>query len=240
MNLNYAINKKGKPEYFEFGKFKFPIGKKTYVMGILNITPDSFSDGGRYNDLFSALKKAGEMVNEGADIIDVGGESTRPGHKEISTDEEIERVIPVIERLVKEIDVPVSIDTSKAEVAQKALLAGASIVNDVWGLQKDPELAGVISEYNAGIIMMHNQSHKNYNELMGDIIYFLMKSIEIAEKAGVARERMALDPGIGFGKTLEQNLEVMKRLNELERFEFAHPFRYLKKVIYWKYSKPAC
>ena len=138
MKLNYDVNGNGKPEYFEFGKFKFPIGKRTYVMGILNITPDSFSDGGRYNDPGSALKKAKEMVKEGADIIDVGGESTRPGHMEISTDEEIERVIPVIERLVKEIDVPVSIDTSKAKVAQKALLAGASIVNDVWGLQKDP------------------------------------------------------------------------------------------------------
>ena len=130
-------------------------------MAILNITPDSFSDGGKYYDPGAAVRKAKEMVNEGADIIDVGGESTRPGHTEISADEEIERVIPVISGLIKEINVPVSIDTSKALVAHKALLAGAGIVNDVWGLQKDPELAGVISKYKAGVVMMHNQLIKH-------------------------------------------------------------------------------
>lgn len=208
-----------KTKYFEFRKEKLPIGNKTYVMGILNITPDSFSDGGKYNDLESAIKKAKQMVIDGADIIDIGGESTRPGHEEIPPEEEIKRVVPVIEKLKKEINVPISIDTSKAIVAEKALLAGAHIVNDVWGLQKDSELAGVISKFGAGVIMMHNQVDKVYKDLMKDILTFLSSSIEIAAKAGITREQMAIDPGIGFGKTLEQNLEVMRKLKELEILE---------------------
>ncbi|MCX7920783.1 MAG: dihydropteroate synthase [Clostridia bacterium] len=206
---------KGKPEAFECGKFKLAIGEKTYVMGILNVTPDSFSDGGRFNSIESAVKKAKEMVQEGADIIDVGGESTRPGHEPINALEEIGRVAPVIERLVREIDVPISVDTSKAVVAEKALQAGAHIVNDVWGMQKDPAIAEVVSRFGAGVVMMHNQDDRNYSDLMGDIIKFLRKSIEIAEKAGIGRESMAIDPGIGFGKGLEHNLEVMRRLREL-------------------------
>jgi len=189
---------KGKPEYFECGKYRLPIGEKTYVMGILNVTPDSFSDGGKYLDIDSAVKRAREMVDEGADIIDVGGESTRPGHQPVDALEEINRVIPVIERLSKELNVPISVDTSKAQVAEKALCAGACIVNDVWGLQRDPDMAEVVSKHGAGVIMMHNSDTKEYKDLMGDIIRFLRKSVEIAEKAGITRENMVIDPGIGL------------------------------------------
>lgn len=205
----------GKPEYFECGKHKLPIGEKTYIMGILNITPDSFSDGGKFNNLESAVKRAKHMIENGADIIDIGGESTRPGHKPVDAIEEINRVVPVIEALAKEINVPISVDTSKAIVADKALNAGARIVNDVWGLQKDPELADVVARYSAGVVMMHNQDNSEYSDLMGDIVKFLRKSIEIAEKAGIRRENMVVDPGIGFGKNLDHNLEVMRRLKEL-------------------------
>ncbi len=205
----------GKPEYFECGKHKLPIGEKTYIMGILNVTPDSFSDGGKYNNLESAVKRAKHMIENGADIIDVGGESTRPGHQTVDAIEEINRVVPVIEALAKELNVPVSVDTSKAVVADKALEAGAHIVNDVWGLQKDPGIAEVVAKYNAGVVMMHNQESREYKELMGDIIKFLRRSIEIAEKAGIRRENMVVDPGIGFGKNLDHNLEVMRRLKEL-------------------------
>lgn len=205
----------GKPEYFECGKYKLPIGEKTYIMGILNVTPDSFSDGGKYNNVESAVKRAKEMVEHGADIIDVGGESTRPGHQPVDAIEEINRVVPVIEVLAKELNVPISVDTSKAVVADRALKAGAHIVNDVWGLQKDEALAEVIARYGAGVVMMHNNNNCEYHDLMGDIIKFLRKSIEIAEKTGIRRENMVVDPGIGFGKNLNHNLEVMRRLKEL-------------------------
>ncbi|TYQ16842.1 UNVERIFIED_CONTAM: dihydropteroate synthase [Acetivibrio alkalicellulosi] len=205
----------GKPEYFECGKHKLPIGEKTYVMGILNVTPDSFSDGGKFLKLDSAVKRAIDMVENGADIIDVGGESTRPGYESVDILEEINRVVPVIEKITKEINVPVSVDTSKALVAEKAIMAGASIVNDVWGLQKDDNMAEVISKAGAGVVMMHNSYKKEYADIMGDIIRFLRRSIEIGEKAGIRRESMCIDPGIGFGKTLEHNLETMRRLKEL-------------------------
>ncbi|MCX7708752.1 MAG: dihydropteroate synthase [Clostridia bacterium] len=205
----------GKPKNFECGKYTLPIGEKTYVMGILNVTPDSFSDGGRFNSIDGAVKRAREMVEEGADIIDIGGESTRPGYAPVDALEEINRVVPVIEKLSKEVSVPISVDTSKALVAEKALQAGAHIVNDVWGLQRDPGMAEVIARYEAGIVMMHNQEEKVYQDVMGDIIKFLRKSIELAERAGVRTECMVVDPGIGFGKTLEHNLEAMRRLKEL-------------------------
>lgn len=207
---------KGKPEHFECGKFKLAIGEKTYVMGILNVTPDSFSDGGKYNNIDFAVRKAKEMAAEGADIIDIGGESTRPGHEAVDVLEEIGRVVPVVERLSKELDIPISVDTSKALVAEKALQAGAHIINDVWGLQREPLIAEVAAKYGAGVVMMHNKEDKKYQDLMGDIIRFLRKSVEIAEKAGLSRENIAIDPGIGFGKTLENNLEVMRRLKELD------------------------
>ncbi|MDQ2086381.1 dihydropteroate synthase [Herbivorax sp. ANBcel31] len=205
----------GKPKFFECGKYKLPIGEKTYVMGILNVTPDSFSDGGEYSNLDGAVRRAIDMVKNGADIIDVGGESTRPGYEPVDPLAEINRVAPVIEKIVKEINVPVSVDTSKALVAEKAIEAGASIVNDVWGLQKDKNMAEVISKTGSGVVMMHNSDKKEYKDLMGDIIRFLRESIEIAENAGVRRESIVIDPGIGFGKTLQHNLDVMRRLKEL-------------------------
>ncbi len=204
------------PGLFECGGFRLPMRRKTYVMGILNITPDSFSDGGKYDDTEAAVKRAKEMVEDGAHMIDVGGESTRPGYEPVDPSEEVRRVVPVIKRLSAEISVPISIDTSKAVVAREALKAGAHIVNDIWGLQGDKAMAGVVSDYKAGVIMMHNKNDKDYKDLMGDIIKFLLESISIAEKAGVKRECMAVDPGIGFGKTAEDNIGVLRRLKELE------------------------
>jgi len=204
-----------KPGYFECGKYRLPIGKKTYIMGILNVTPDSFSDGGSYKSVDEAVNRAKEMISQGAHIIDVGGESTRPGYTPVDVSEEIARVVPVIERLVKETDVPISIDTHKAAVAEKALQAGAHIVNDIWGLQKDPLMAETAAKYGAAVIVMHNQDEKVYNNLMDDIVNFLRRSIEIAEKAGIKSNSIMVDPGIGFGKTFEQNLETMRRLSEL-------------------------
>ncbi|NNG68016.1 dihydropteroate synthase [Caldanaerobacter subterraneus] len=192
------------------------IGKRTYIMGILNMTPDSFSDGGKYNTLEKGIERALQMIEEGADIIDVGGESTRPGYTPVDEEEEIRRVIPVIERLSKISDVIISVDTMKANVALRALEAGAHIVNDVWGLQKDPKMAEVVAKYKAGVVMMHNSISAEYDDVVKSIIEFLKKSIEIAEKAGIERNQMIVDPGIGFGKTLEHNLEVMNRLEELK------------------------
>lgn len=226
----------GKPKYFECGKYKLPIGEKTYVMGILNVTPDSFSDGGKYTNLDKAIKRAIDMVENGADIIDVGGESTRPEYQHafqtinpgidaggestrpgyVDPFDEISRVVPVIEKLTKEINVPISVDTSKAIVAEKAIMAGACIINDIWGMQKDENMAEVVSKTGAGVIIMHNSDSTEYTDLMGDIIGFLKKSIKMAENAGVRRESIAVDPGIGFAKTLEHNLEVMRRLKELD------------------------
>jgi dihydropteroate synthase len=200
---------------FECGKFKFALGDKTYLMGILNVTPDSFSDGGLYHGRETAIRRAGKMIAEGADIIDIGGESTRPGYEPVEPSEEADRVVPVIECIVKEYDIPVSIDTSKAYVAEKALEAGACIVNDVWGLQKDPLMAGAISRCGAGVILMHNQQDKDYRDLMGNITGFLRKSVKIAEESGIGRKSIIVDPGIGFAKKLEHNLEVIRRLKEL-------------------------
>lgn len=195
------------------------IGKRTYIMGILNMTPDSFSDGGKYNTLEKGIERALQMIAEGADIIDVGGESTRPGHTPVDEEEEMRRVIPVIEKLSKISNVIISVDTMKSNVALRALEAGAHIVNDVWGLQRDPKMAEVVAKYNAGVIMMHNSNVAEYEDVVKDIIKFLQKSIEIGGKAGIDKSQMVVDPGIGFGKTLDHNLEVMNRLEELKVLE---------------------
>jgi len=184
-------------------------------MGILNVTPDSFSDGGSYKSVEEAIKKAHQMVLDGADIIDIGGESTRPGFVPVDADEEVRRIIPVISRLKSELNVPVSVDTTKAVVAEKALAAGADIINDIWGLQKDPDMAKIVAEYDAGVIVMHNSSEAVNGDIMGGVNSFLRKSIRIAEKLGIPDQNIAIDPGIGFGKTHQQNLEVMRRLKEL-------------------------
>ena len=195
------------------------LGKKTLIMGILNVTPDSFSDGGRYNNLDSALEQAKKMIEDGADIIDIGGESTRLGHTQISVEEEIGRVVPVIEMLSKELDIVISIDTYKYQVAEAALKAGAHIINDIWGLQYDNgEMAKLAADYNVPVIAMHNQNGTEYNE---DIILsmrkFFERTYEISDKYGISRDNIILDPGIGigFGKGIEENIEVMARLEEL-------------------------
>ncbi|MDR1030110.1 MAG: dihydropteroate synthase [Treponema sp.] len=203
---------------FHCRNYEFPIGARTYIMGILNLTPDSFSDGGKYQDMEAAVERARQMVAEGADIIDLGGESTRPGFIPLDGETEIQRVVPVVERLVSELKVPISIDTTKAVVAKRALEAGAHIINDIWGLQKDPALAQVSAAFDAGVIIMHNSDSNQYQDLMGDIISFLGKSLEIAQDAGIKRKNLAVDPGIGFGKDLDQNLETMRRLRELQVF----------------------
>lgn len=193
------------------------LGKKTLIMGILNVTPDSFSDGGRYNNLDSALEQAKKMVEDGVDIIDIGGESTRPGHTQISEEEEIGRVVPVIEMLSKELDIIISIDTYKYQVAEAALKAGAHIINDIWGLQYDNgEMAKLAAEYNVPVIAMHNQNGTEYSE---DIILsmkkFFERTYEISDRYGISRDNIILDPGIGFGKGMEENIEVLARLEEL-------------------------
>lgn len=193
------------------------LGKRTLIMGILNVTPDSFSDGGRYNNLDSALEQAKKMIENGVDIIDIGGESTRPGHIQISVEEEIGRVVPVIEMLSKELDIVISIDTYKYQVAEAALKAGAHIINDIWGLQYDNgEMAKLAADYNVPVIAMHNQNGTEYSE---DIILsmrkFFERTYEISDRYGISRDNIILDPGIGFGKGMEENIEVMARLEEL-------------------------
>lgn len=197
--------------------YNLPLGKRTLIMGILNMTPDSFSDSGKFFDLDKAVRHAVEMVEQGADIIDIGGESTRPSHTPVSQEEELDRVIPVLQKLVKEIDVPISIDTYKAEVARQSLIEGAHIINDVWGFRAQPEIANVVARYpDVPVVLMHNQNGNQYNSMMDDILGFLKESAEMALAAGIAKENIILDPGIGFGKDTDQNLEVMHRLWEFK------------------------
>lgn len=202
---------------------RFNFGTKTYIMGVLNVTPDSFSDGGRFFDTKDAVRRGLEMASEGADIIDVGGESTRPGAKPVERAEEMERVIPVIAGLAKKIAIPISIDTRKSEVADGALKAGASIVNDVSGLKFDRYMAGVVSRHKAYLVVMHMkgepeymQVDPHYDDLMAEIIAGLKASVEIAAGEGIAKDRIIIDPGIGFGKTVEHNLEILNKLKELK------------------------
>lgn len=195
------------------GGKEFAAAGHTYIMGILNVTPDSFSDGGKYTTLDKALKHAEQMIREGADIIDIGGESTRPGHTLISDEEEKARVLPVIEAVKSRFDVPVSIDTYKSGVARAAVLAGADLVNDIWGLKYDEKLAGVIAEARVPCCLMHNRRTAEYKHFMTDCLNDLRETIAIAKKAGIEDEQMILDPGVGFGKTYEHNLIVMKHLD---------------------------
>lgn len=189
--------------------------KETFIMGILNVTPDSFSDGGKYNSVEAALAQAKKMVADGAKIIDVGGESTRPGYERISDEEEIARVVPVIKALVREVPAIISIDTYKSAVARAAIEAGAHIINDIWGAKADPEMASVAAHYHVPIILMHNRPHQIYKNYWSDFKEDLEESIAIVKKAGVPAEHIILDPGIGFVKNLEQSIETMQRLDEL-------------------------
>lgn len=198
----------------KIGNRVFDLTHHTYIMAILNMTPDSFSDGGSYATLDDALYRVEQMLAEGADVIDVGGESTRPGHAVIGDEEEIQRVTPVIEAITKRFDVPVSIDTYKSAVAKAALQSGAHMVNDIWGLQHDPAMAGVIAQAGAACCLMHNQQDTRYDNLLLECLETLRQSAKKAEQAGVPREHIMLDPGIGFGKTCAQNLALMGQLEQ--------------------------
>lgn len=189
--------------------------KETFIMGILNVTPDSFSDGGKYNSVEAALEQAKKMVADGAKIIDVGGESTRPGYERISDEEEIARVVPVIKALLREVPAIISIDTYKSAVARAAIEAGAHMINDIWGAKADPKMAFVAAQYHVPIILMHNRSNQIYKNYWNDFTSDIEESISIVKKAGVPDEHIILDPGIGFVKNLEQSIETMQRLNEL-------------------------
>ena len=202
----------------KIGNKEFILGERTYVMGILNVTPDSFSDGGKYNEVELALKKAEELINNGADIIDVGGESTRPNHTAVGIEEEINRVVPIIKAIKAKFDIPISIDTYKARTAEEAIKAGADLINDVWGFQKDKDMAKVAAKYDVPCILMHNREEIPYNNIIKDMKLDLCKSISIAQDAGVNRDNIILDPGIGFAKTYEENLIVMNHLEELKEF----------------------
>ena len=199
----------------EIGGRRFEWGHRAHVMGIVNVTPDSFSGDGLAGDPEAAIRRGLEMAAAGADILDVGGESTRPGHEPVSVDEELRRVLPVVGRLAAEAGVPVSIDTSKLEVAEAAVAAGATVVNDVWGLQRSPGIANLAARTGAGLVLMHNQEGHEYGDLLGEIESSLRKSLAAALAARVPRERIILDPGIGFGKTAEQNILVLRHLERL-------------------------
>jgi dihydropteroate synthase len=202
-------------------------GERTLLMGVLNVTPDSFSDGGKFFSPDQAVAHAAQMIAEGADIIDIGGESTRPGSDFVSEDEELRRVIPVIEKLAENSEIPISIDTTKPGVARAACEAGAAIINDISGLRFDPALAAVAQSTQAGLLLMHSRGTPRdmqqipfAADIFRDVVDGLHRSVSIAEQFGVARESIAIDPGIGFGKSVEQNLEIIRRLRELAQ-EFA-------------------
>lgn len=197
------------------GSYTLDFDKKTYVMGILNFTPDSFSDGGKFYGIEKAVEHAKRMVEQGADIIDIGGESTRPGYAVVSAEEELERVIPVIDAIKQAVDVPISIDTYKAKVAKYALEAGALIINDIWGAKADGNMARVAAEFNVPIILMHNRKERNYSYFIRDVMNDLYESIHLVKDAGVKDEKIILDPGIGFAKDYYENIEMMKNLDRL-------------------------
>ncbi|MBT2604780.1 dihydropteroate synthase [Bacillus sp. ISL-53] len=197
------------------GSFDLDYSNKTLIMGILNVTPDSFSDGGKYNRIDAALKHAERMVNDGADILDVGGESTRPNYERISDEEEIERVAPIIEAISRNIEVPISVDTYKSRVAEAAVKAGAHILNDIWGGKADSLMSKVAEEYKVPIILMHNRGNMEYGHFVRDVLQDLFESIMLVKDAGVKDENIILDPGIGFAKDLRLNLEMMRNLDKL-------------------------
>lgn len=197
------------------GTKDFPSGRRTYVMGILNVTPDSFSDGGKYTDIMLAVAQADRMIAAGADLIDVGGESTRPGHVKISEEEEIRRVVPVVRELKRRFDVPVSIDTYKSAVAEAALDAGADLLNDIWGFCADERMAELAAEYQVPVCLMHNRDNTDYKDFMKEVVGDLRESLAIAERHNIRKENIMLDPGVGFGKTYEQNLIILNHLEDI-------------------------
>lgn len=197
------------------GRREFDTSGNCYIMGILNVTPDSFSDGGRYNSIDTALYQTEKMLSEGMDLVDIGGESTRPGYTMISDEEEIQRVVPVIEAVKSRFDVPVSLDTYKYRVAEAGISAGADLINDIWGLKYDSgEMAAVIAGSGLPCCLMHNRRDTDYNSFFSDVTDDMRKTLEIAEKAGISREKIIADPGVGFAKSYENNLEIIDRLDQ--------------------------
>ncbi|CAM3100116.1 dihydropteroate synthase [Paenibacillus sediminis] len=206
---------------YQCGKTTLTLGKSTLIMGILNVTPDSFSDGGRYNDPERAVMHALQMIEDGADLIDIGGESTRPGHEPVGMEEELSRVIPVIEAIHKQAPhIPISVDTYKAEVARQAIHAGAHMINDIWGFKEDPQMAEVAAQLECPVILMHNRKERDYTDFVSDVVRDLLESVEIARRAGVKDEHIILDPGIGFAKDYKENLILMKSLDRLTELGF--------------------
>ncbi len=204
-----------RPQPMTIGGREFVWGSRTYVMGIVNVTPDSFSGDGLAYDVAAAVDQAVGMSRDGADIIDVGGESTRPGFEPISAEEEIRRTAPVIEKLVREVGIPLSIDTYKAEVARAALAAGAHLVNDIHGFRREPETAAAAAEFGVPAVAMHNQREREFHDVIGDVTAGLVESLGIARERGLPDERVIVDPGFNFGWTEEQALEMLRRLGEL-------------------------
>ena len=204
----------------KIGNREFKEAGHTYIMGILNVTPDSFSDGGKFNQMDAALKHAEEMIRDGADILDIGGESTRPGYTKISDEEEISRVVPVIEAVKKEFDIPVSVDTYKSGVAEAAAKAGADLINDIWGLKYDERMAKVIAGSGLACCLMHNRDKAEYESFMEDMKNDLRETVALAKAAGIAEDKIILDPGVGFGKSYENNLEAIAQLKQLKELGY--------------------
>lgn len=202
------------------GSRDFATTGHTYIMGILNVTPDSFSDGGKFNQIDAALKHAEEMIRDGADVIDIGGESTRPGYTKISDEEETGRVVPVIEAVKKEFGIPISVDTYKSGVAEAAAQAGADLINDIWGLKYDARMAEVIAKSGLACCLMHNRDNAEYRNFMEDMKQDLRETIALAKAAGIADDKIILDPGVGFAKSYENNLEVISRLKEFNELKY--------------------
>lgn len=197
------------------GSYQLDFNRKTFIMGILNATPDSFSDGGRFNQVEFAVERAKQIIADGADIIDIGGESTRPGGEKVSLEEELERVIPIIQAISRHVNVPISIDTYKAEVAKQAVEAGAHIINDVWGGKADPRMAEVAASLQVPVILMHNRTNRDYKQFFRDCLNDLYESVMMMKAAGVKDENIILDPGIGFAKNVTENIQMMRDLDKL-------------------------
>lgn len=204
----------------KIGNRVFDTSKECYIMGILNVTPDSFSDGGKWNNIERAKWHTRDMINEGAAIIDVGGESTRPGHQQITVQEEIERVVPIIEMIKSNFDIPVSIDSYKSQVVEAALEAGADMVNDIWGFKYDAKVAELTAKYGVPCCLMHNREKAQYKDFLKEVLEDLQESINIALKAGVSEDKIILDPGVGFAKSYEQNLSIIKHLESLGKWGY--------------------
>lgn len=202
------------------GTKEFYTKENTYVMGILNVTPDSFSDGGKFQGVDAALKRAETMKIEGADIIDIGGESTRPGYTPVSEAEEMDRILPIVEAIKDRIDIPISVDTYKSNVAEAAIQAGADLINDIWGLKADSQMANVIARYDVACCLMHNRKNADYVDFMEEMMRDLQESIMIAKKAGIAEQKIILDPGVGFAKSYEQNLTAIRSLDQLKKLGY--------------------